>query len=129
MYLFLANFILVVHTLFLAFVVLGFLLILCGAFRRWSWIRNFWFRLIHIMGIGIVLALAWLGQVCPLTAWENHFREASGSQGYTESFIQHWLHKIIYYDFAPWVFTLAYTVFGVLVLITWLLIPPRHSSR
>ncbi|MFZ5595280.1 MAG: DUF2784 family protein, partial [Pseudomonadota bacterium] len=41
----LADLILVVHALFIAFVVLGFALIVIGMFRHWDWVRNMWFRL------------------------------------------------------------------------------------
>lgn len=128
MQLFLADFILVTHALFVAFVVLGLVAVLLGGYWRWSWVRNRWFRVTHLLAIGIVIAETWLGLVCPLTEWENRLREAAGGSAYTSSFIQHWLHEILFYDFAPWVFAVAYTTFGVLVLLAWLLVPPRSKS-
>jgi hypothetical protein len=67
--------------------------------------------------------------VCPLTEWESRSREAAGATTYSSSFIQHWLHKILFYDFEPWVFTAAYTAFGILVLVAWLLVPPEHARN
>ena len=127
MYPFLADLILVLHALFITFGILGFVLVLIGMFRRWDWIKNLWFRLSHLLAIGIVVAESWFGGICPLTEWESHLREAADGVGYTGSFIQHWLHKIVFYDFAPWVFTVAYTTFGILVLIVWVCVPPRYS--
>ena len=129
MHLFPADLILATHALFVAFVVLGLVAVLLGRYRRWGWIRNPWFRLIHLVAIGIVMAESWLGMVCPLTEWENRAREAAGSEAYSSSFIQHWLHEILFYDFDPWVFTVAYTVFGILVLVAWLLVPPEHTPN
>ncbi len=117
MRLILADLILVTHALFVAFVVLGLVVILPGRYWRWGWIRNRWFRLIHLLAIGIVMAESWLGLICPLTELESRSREAAGGSAYSSSFIQHWLHEILFYDFAPWAFTVAYTVFGILVLI------------
>lgn len=131
MHLFLADLILAAHALFVAFVVLGLVAILVGKYRRWGWVRNLWFRLAHLLAIGIVMAESWFGLVCPLTEWENRSREAAGGAAYSSSFIQHWLHEILFYDFAPWVFTVAYTAFGILVLVAWLLVPPeplRHKK-
>ena len=128
MYLFLADLILVTHALFVAFVVLGLVAVLIGYFRHWRWVRNRWFRLGHLLAIGIVIVEAWLGLVCPLTEWENRLRETAGTTNYAGTFIQHWLHELLYYDFAPWVFTAAYTAFGVLVLLAWVKIPPRHPQ-
>ncbi len=126
MYLFLADLILVTHALFVAFVVLGLAVIPVGGYRHWRWVRNWWFRLSHLAAIGIVVAESWLGLICPLTEWENRWREAAGGSAYSDAFIQHWLHRILFYDFAPWVFTVAYTVFGILVVAAWLLVPPEH---
>lgn len=125
----LADFILVMHAIFIAFVIVGFVLVLIGMFRRWGWIRNLWFRVIHLLAIGFVVADSWLGGICPLTEWESRLREAAGGVGYSESFIRHWLHKVVFYDFAPWFFTVAYTVFAILVLLAWILVPPRFSRR
>lgn len=117
MHRFLADTILILHALFIAFVIVGFVLIAIGMFRRWNWIRNLWFRLSHLLAIGFVVAESWWGGICPLTEWESRLRVAAGGVGYSESFIEHWLHKIVFYDLPPWVFTLAYTLFGMLVLI------------
>jgi hypothetical protein len=121
----LADAILITHALFIIFVIVGFILILWGGIGGWSWIRNFLFRLMHLLAIGIVAVQAWCEKVCPLTLWENRFREAAGGNSYTATFMQHWLHKLIFYDFPPWVFTVVYTVFGAFVLATWILWPPK----
>ncbi len=125
---FIADVILIVHALFVGFVVFGLVLIVVGALIGWRWVRNLWFRLAHLTAIGIVVIQAWFGSICPLTIWESHARQAAGGVGYSGSFIQHWLHKLIFYDFAPWVFTLTYTLFGALVVLTWLLAPPIWGS-
>ncbi len=124
-----ADLILFTHALFVAFVVLGLVAILLGKYSRWGWVRNGWFRVIHLLAIGIVITESWLGLTCPLTEWENRSRGATGGSAYSSSFTQHWLHEILFYDFAPWVFTVAYTVFGILVLIAWLLVPPGRTRK
>jgi len=131
MYQRMADIILIMHALFIGFVVLGLVLIVAGKFLGWLWVRNLWFRVIHLGAIGAVIAETWLGQDCPLTIWENSFRAAAGDVTYSGSFIQHWLQNLIFYDFPPWVFTIAYTTFGILVLFTWIWIPPKspHVKR
>ena len=129
MIMFLADFILGIHALFVAFVMLGLLAILLGGARRWGWVRNWWFRVIHLLAILIVVAESWQGLVCPLTEWESRLRVAAGGSAYADSFIGHWLHEILFYDFPLWVFTVAYTLFGILVLIAWLRVPPRRTRK
>ena len=120
-----ADGLLLIHTFFIAFVVLGLLFIVIGLVREWRWIRNPWFRFIHLGAIGIVVIQAWLNVICPLTIWENNLREKAGEVTYAGSFIQHWLHKLIFYQAETWVFTLCYTVFAALVVLAWCLGPPR----
>ena len=124
-----ADGLLILHALFIAFVVFGLIFILTGLVRGWHWIRNIWFRLAHLGAIGIVVAQSWLGVICPLTIWENNLREKAGEATYAGSFIQHWLHKLIYYQAEAWVFTLAYTAFAALVILAWYLAPPDFSKK
>lgn len=120
-----ADLILLTHVLFVAFVVLGLLLILAGRPLGWAWVRNPWFRLAHLAGIGVVVLQAWLGIICPLTTWEGALREKAGDAVYSGAFVAHWLEELLYYQAPPWVFTVAYTVFGGLVGLSWYWVRPR----
>jgi hypothetical protein len=119
LYLLLADLVLAVHFCFVAFVVVGCLAILFGPLAGWQWIYSRRFRWLHVAAIGVVVAQAWLGRLCPLTLWESALRRKAGEAGYDESFIQYWLQALLYYDFPPWVFTLAYTLFGAVVMALW----------
>lgn len=120
-----ADLILVTHVVFVAFVVLGLLLIVCGGFLGWRWIRNPWFRTGHLAAIGVVVAQAWFGVICPLTTWEMNLRAQAGDETYGGTFIAHWLQKLLYYEAPPWVFALCYTIFGLMVVGTWVGFRPR----
>ena len=124
-----ADLILLAHSLFVAFVVLGLLLILAGKPLGWSWVRNPWFRAAHLAGIGIVVLQAWLGIVCPLTTWEMALRAKAGDAVYSGAFVAHWLETVLYYQAPPWVFTVAYTAFGALVVLSWIWVRPRPFGR
>jgi len=128
-YRFAADLVLVLHTLFVAFVILGLILILLGAVRRWHWIRNPWFRIGHLAAIGIVVAQAWLEVLCPLTNLEMTLRAKAGDAVYSGSFIAHWMDELLYYDAPLWVFTLCYTVFGLLVATSWIFVRPRSFRK
>lgn len=124
-----ADAILVVHVAFVCFVVFGLLLIYIGYFLGWGWVRNPWFRLLHLAAIAIVVLQAWGGVICPLTNWEMTLREQAGGATYAGSFIQHWLHELLYYTAPQWVFVLCYSLFGALVLGSWFTLRPRRLSR
>lgn len=124
-YRFAADLLLILHASFIAFVVLGLVLVILGGLLSWSWVRNRWFRIVHLACIGVVVVQAWLGMICPLTTWEMDLRRAAGDPGYEGSFVAHWLSELIYYEAPWWVFVVAYTVFGMLVVISWFWVRPR----
>ncbi len=123
-----ADVILVTHVLFVAFVVLGLILIFVGKFLSWHWVRNPWFRVTHLLGVGVVVLQAWFGVICPLTIWEMDLRSKAGEAIYEGSFITHWLNELLYYQAPSWVFVVCYTAFGGLVLASWFLVRPRAFS-
>lgn len=120
-----AEIVLVVHFLFVVFVILSLFAIIIGKFRNWRWVRNRWFRIAHLSAIGIVVLQAWFGLICPLTTLEKHFRLKAGEVVYEESFMEHWLGMLLYYDLPPWIFLITYSVFGSLVLISWFWVRPN----
>lgn len=126
---FLADAILALHVGIVAFVVLGQAAILIGAWRRWRWIRNFRFRIAHLALMVFIALQAWLGQLCPLTVWEQTLRTHAGQAAYAESFIEHWLSRLIFFQAPWWAFVAAYSVFAALALACWLWIPPRGEAR
>ena len=125
----LADAIVVFHAAFVAFVVLGMVAIVVGLALRRGWARNFWFRTLHLAAIGVVTALTLAGTMCPLTVLENQLRRQAGQQSYPGDFIGYWAHELLFFDAEPWVFTLAYTLFGLLVLATFVLAPPHRPAR
>ncbi|MEW6331167.1 MAG: DUF2784 domain-containing protein [Pseudomonadota bacterium] len=123
----LADLVLAVHVAFILFVVGGQILILAGWALGWSWTRRRWFRLLHLLAIGVVMLQAWAGAICPLTALENIFRDAAGVAQYENGFIRHWVRELVFYSAPAWVFTLIYTVFAGAVVLTWIAYPPRRK--
>ncbi len=123
-----ADLVVAFHFAYVAFVVFGLLLTLIGIARGWRWVRNPWFRGIHLATILIVVAEAWLGIVCPLTTWEQQLRRLAGQSTYGGDFVGRWLHEVLFLELAPWVFTTIYTLFGLAVLATWVFAPPRRRA-
>jgi hypothetical protein len=123
-WLLLADAVLLLHVLFVAFVVLGLLLVLIGAWRHWCWVRNPWFRITHLAAIVFVVGQTWLDMTCPLTTLELAFRAHAGAQTYAGSFIGHWLQVLLYYQAPYWVFPVIYSAFALAVVWSWVSVPP-----
>jgi len=129
-YLVLADLTLIVHVAFVAFVVVGLILIWIGRFCGWAFVRNFWFRIAHLAAIGVVAAESLAGFVCPLTTWENRLRLlAGGEERYQGSFIQHWLHQVMFFDLSETVFTVLYILFFAVIALSLWLVPPHWPRR
>ena len=124
----LADAVLVVHFAVVVFVVGGLVLVVTGSRLGWLWVDGWWFRLAHLGAIAFVAAQAWLGELCPLTTLESWLRVRAGASGYTRSFIEHWLQRIIFYEAPSWLFALAYTLFAALVLAGWWYFPPTRNK-
>ena len=120
-----ADVILLLHGIIVIFVVVGLLLTVVGGLRQWDWIRNRVFRLLQLAIVMVVLIQSLRGRYCPLTYWEMDLRRVAGQDAYDSSFIEYWVSQLIYYDAPGWVFTLGYSVFFSILLLTWWFFPPR----
>ncbi len=131
----LADLVLVVHVGLVVFVLGGLVLVWVanglGLRGRLGFVNRLGFRLVHLLAIGVVVAESWLGIACPLTTLEQALRARSGapSPGAEQGFVADWLSRLLYYDAPAWVFTLAYSLFGGLVLATWWWFPPDRRGR
>jgi len=119
----LADLVLALHFGIVVFVVGGLVLVVVGL----RFVNGWWFRLAHLVAIGIVVAQAWFGVVCPLTTLESWLRTQAGGAGYETSFIEHWVGRALYYDAPAWVFTAAYSLFAAAVVAVWWYFPPRRK--
>jgi hypothetical protein len=125
----LADLMVAIHSAYVAFVLIGQIAILIGARLKWSWVRNFWFRITHLVAIAIVGFEAVFEIECPLTAWESRFRVLAGHDASEGSFIGRWLHYLLSYDVEPWILNAIHIGFALVVLATLLLLPPRWPRR
>lgn len=86
LYSLLADLVVVVHALFVLFVV-------CGGLAVLRWRRLAWLHLPAAIWGGLIELAGW---VCPLTYLENRLRRLGGETGYRGSFISRYLEPILY---------------------------------
>ncbi|MEJ5990037.1 DUF2784 domain-containing protein [Ramlibacter sp. PS3R-8] len=123
----LANAVVLLHFGIVLFVVTGLLAIVAGGLRGWRIARSLAFRVAHLAAIAFVVVQAWLGAVCPLTTLEMWLRAQAGQGGYAGGFIEHWVHRVLFWEAPAWVFTLAYSLFGLAVVAAWWYFPPQRQ--
>jgi hypothetical protein len=81
-----ADLVVVIHFVFIVFVVAGGLLVL--RHPRLAWV--------HVPVVGWGAGIELVGGICPLTPLENALRRAAGEAGYHGGFIEHYLLPLIY---------------------------------
>ena len=84
----LADAVLILHLLFVIFVVLGGWLV--------AWRPKLIWAHLPVLAWGIWIEFS--GAICPLTPLENSFRVRGGEAGYEGGFIEHYLTSFIYPD-------------------------------
>lgn len=128
-YAFLADAVAVVHLAYAGYIVLALVAILAGYVARWQWVHNRWFRGIHLAMIGIVVAEAWVGIICPLTSLEHSLRARAGQTSFDATPIAQFVHGLLFYQAPWWVFTACYTACGLAIVATLFLVPVHWRRR
>jgi hypothetical protein len=80
-----ADLVVVVHLLFIGFVV-------GGAFLTWRWPWIIW---VHVPAVVHSAIVVFASFTCPLTALEKNLRHQGGEVGYASGFIVHYLVPVI----------------------------------
>jgi len=120
----LADIVLILHAGYAAFVVGGLLAVPLGGWLDWRWVRARNFRVAHVVCTAIVAVEALIGVICPLTSLEHVLLVASGAAGYDRSFIGHLIYQMLYYEAPAWMFTLAYSLVALTVVLLYHYVPP-----
>ena len=81
-----ANLLLILHFLFVLFVILGGLLLFCRP----------WIAFIHLPAAAWGVMIEINNWICPLTPVEQRMMHAAGQEGYSGGLIDHYLMPLIY---------------------------------
>ncbi len=82
----LADAVVLLHTAFVAFVVLG-------GFLAWRWRRLVWG---HVPCAVWGALIEYAGWICPLTPLEHYLRRRAGLEGYAGGFVEHYVIPVLY---------------------------------
>jgi hypothetical protein len=121
-----ADAIIVVHFLYILFMLLGFLLTGYALFFREKFFDRWLFRSLHLLGIFYVVSLNILGKYCPLTILENELRlKYEAYSVYSGSFIIHYLEKLVYPDVNPLVIQIPTVFLAIFTIVVFIVRPPK----
>ena len=121
-----ADAIIVVHFLYILFMLLGFLLTGYALFFREKFFDRWLFRSLHLLGIFYVVSLSILGKYCPLTILENELKlRYEAYSVYSGSFIVHYLEKLVYPDVNPLVIQIPTVFLAIFTIVVFIVRPPK----
>jgi hypothetical protein len=123
-----ADILVVIHILYVAYVVVGVVVILVGLRRKWMWVRNPWFRCTHLVAILIVVYELIVKANCPLTTWEMQLRGSAGEPTNQTTFMDRLLSFILVADAPQWLVTDLYFAFGIAIVLLFVFAPPRWKK-
>ena len=129
LYRILADIIVIMHFMWILFMLVGFILTLCGFFRK-RFFDRWLFRTLHLLGIAYVSLLATMGKYCPLTLWENILRlKYDPDLTYPGSFMIHYAEKLVYPDINPLIIRIPTTFIAVFTVVVFIIRPPKRIKR
>jgi hypothetical protein len=120
-----ADVIVVLHLGFMLGVAFFPVLVLVGAWRGWSWVREFWLRLGHFLAFSLVFAQAVVGHECPINEFERQLRGGDLHNMEGSTALGRLAHAILFPGVEPAQILPYYLLFALLVLISWLVVRPR----
>lgn len=124
-----ADIIVVLHFIWIIFMLLGFFLTIYGFFRKdfFDW----WlFRTLHLSGILFVGVLTALKRFCPLTIIENISRARYNPETtYPGSFIVHYIEKLVYPDVNQFLLRAGTVFVAVFILFVYIIRPPTKIKK
>lgn len=109
----LAGIVLAFHLLVIGFNVFGLIAIPVGAGRQWQFVRQKWFRLLHLGSLTLVVVQALTGRACFITIWQDRMAFTGASH---EPLIMRWVNSLIFWPLPMWAFTVSYCLIWLYVL-------------
>lgn len=125
----LADIIVVIHFAWILFMLIGFILTLCGSFYK-RFLDWWLFRTLHLFGIVYVGLLALLREYCPLTILENILRQRYNPElRYPGSFLVHYIEKLVYPDVNPSIILIPTAIIALFTVAIFIIKPPTKIKR
>lgn len=124
-----ADIIVVLHFIWIIFMLLGLFLTIYGFYRKEFF--DWWlFRTLHLSGILFVGILTLLQRFCPLTILENLSRARYEPENtYLGSFIVHYIENLVYPDVNQTLLRICTVLVATFILVIYIIRPPSKIKN
>ena len=125
----LAQAVLGVHILLAGFIVFGIIAIPLGARLGWPFVYLFWWRLLHVVAMGVVALQKVMGNACFLSEWEFKLVDIAREVPHRTPLFQALGEHVLYWNLPLWFFAWLYGALFAFVVALWFRTPPRRRVR
>ena len=119
-----SEIVLLFHFCIFLFMVLSFFLIPLGYHKKWEWVKNRYYRLIHLILMGIIFIETILGFMCPLTILEDFLRNDIEINNKITQII----HQVMYWDLPTNQFIILYLLSLLYLIFLWFFFKPDFKK-
>ncbi len=119
-----SEIVLLFHFSIFLFIILSFILIPLGYHKKWKWVKNKYYRLIHLILMGIIFIETILGFMCPLTILENFLRNDIEINNKITQII----HQVMYWDLPTYQFIILYLLSLLYLIFLWFFFKPDFKK-
>ena len=112
------------HFIVFLFITVSFFLIPFGYFQKWKWVKNKYYRLTHLVLMGIILIETILGFMCPLTILENFLRNNIE----VDNNLTQIIHQIMYWNLPNYQFIILYILSFSYLIFLWFFFKPNFKK-
>lgn len=115
----LAEAVLALHLVVIAFNLFGLVAIPLGAWRGWRFVRVAWWRWLHLASMVAVAVQALMGRACFLTLIQDRLEGSAGRTPLIMGLINH----LIFWPLPMWAFTALYLALAAYVAALFWVVP------
>ena len=119
-----SEIVLLFHFCIFLFIILSFFFIPLGYYQKWKWVKNKYYRLIHLILMGIIFIETILGFMCPLPILENFLRNNIEINNKITQII----HQIMYWDLPTYQFIILYLLSLLYLIFLWIFFKPDFKK-
>ena len=119
-----SEIVLLFHFCIFLFILLSFFLIPFGYYQKWKWVKNKYYRLIHLVLMGIIFIETILGFMCPLTILENFLRNDIE----VDNNLTQIIHQIMYWNLPNYQFIILYILSFSYLIFLWFFFKPNFKK-
>jgi len=124
----LADAVLLLHLGVIVFNIFGIIVIPLGAWRRWRFVRVFWWRALHVGILAVVALQALLNRLCFLSNWHADLVQLAGGRTSNAPAVAAFVSRLIFWPLPPLAFVVLYVAVCLYTLALWRLVPPRFAT-